>query len=198
MTRAAAARLLALVSAAFICAHAAGDPDLWGHVRFGLDTLRDRRLASIDPYSFTQDVPWVNHEWLSEVAQAVAYRAAGVFGLIALKTILLGAAVALLALGTRRVLEPYRWLLLAAGIVSLAPAAYTMRPQLWTLLGIPALWWALQQTPAPCLHSRDLRVVGESARRVDRWHGRRVAVARGPIRRWPRGPLRSAAARNRR
>ena len=145
MTLAAAARLLALVSAAFVCAHAAVDPDLWGHVRFGLDTLRDRSLASIDPYSFTQDIPWVNHEWLSEVAQAVAYRAAGVFGLIALKTILLGAAVALLSLGIRRAVEPYRWLLLAAGIVSLAPAAYTMRPQLWTLLGIPALWWALQE-----------------------------------------------------
>ena len=145
MTRAAAARLLAFVSAAFVCTHARVDPDLWGHVRFGLDTLRDRRLASIDPYSFTQDIPWVNHEWLSEVAQAVAYRAAGVFGLIALKTILLGAAVALLALGIRRAVEPYRWLLLAAGIVSLAPAAYTMRPQLWTLLGIPALWWALQE-----------------------------------------------------
>ena len=144
MRLAAAARLLAFVSAAFVCTNATVDPDLWGHVRFGLDTLRDRRLASIDPYSFTQDIPWVNHEWLSEVAQAVAYRAAGVFGLIALKTILLGAAVALLALGIRRAVEPYRWLLLAAGIVSLVPA-YTMRPQLWTFLGIPVLWWALQE-----------------------------------------------------
>jgi hypothetical protein len=145
MRLAAAARLLALVSAAFICTHARVDPDLWGHVRFGLDTLRDQRLASIDPYSFTQDIPWVNHEWLSEVAQAVAYRAAGVFGLIALKAILLGAAIALLALSIRRAVEPYRWLLLAAGIVSLAPAAYTMRPQLWTLLCIPTLWWVLQK-----------------------------------------------------
>jgi hypothetical protein len=41
------------------------DPDLWGNVRFGLDVLRDHAPSRIDHYSFTQDIPWVNHEWLS-------------------------------------------------------------------------------------------------------------------------------------
>ena len=64
------------------------DPDLWGHVRFGLDILRDRALVSIDPYSFTQDVAWMNHEWLSEVVMGLAQRTAGPLGLAALKALL--------------------------------------------------------------------------------------------------------------
>ncbi len=118
MTCAAAAGLIALVLAAFVCTLAKAEPDLWGHVRLSPDTLRDRRLVSIDPYWFTQDTPWVNHECLSEVTQAVAYRAAGVFGLIALKTIHFCAAVTLLAIGIRRAAEPYRRLLFSAGIAS--------------------------------------------------------------------------------
>src|SRR5579862_190980 len=39
------------------------DADLWGHLRFGLDTIQARHLTSVDPYSFTQDTPWINHEW---------------------------------------------------------------------------------------------------------------------------------------
>src|SRR4029453_268254 len=53
------------------------DPDLWGHVRFGLDWLQSWRLPAIDPYSFTQDRPWVNHEWLSEAFMGAAYRIGG-------------------------------------------------------------------------------------------------------------------------
>ena len=52
------------------------DPDLWGHTRFGLDMLATHTLPSGDPYSFTQDIPWINHEWLSELMMGGAYRAA--------------------------------------------------------------------------------------------------------------------------
>jgi len=136
---------VALVAAAFLCTHAVVDPDLWGHLRFGLDALRDGRLASIDPYSFTQDAGWINHEWLSEVALAIAYRAGAVVGLLLLKTVLLAGTVALLWRASRAVREPYRWWMLAAAIVGIAPAAYTMRPQLWTLLFVPIVWAALER-----------------------------------------------------
>jgi hypothetical protein len=43
------------------------DPDLWGNVRFGLDILRSGSVPHLDPYSFTTDRTWVNHEWLAEV-----------------------------------------------------------------------------------------------------------------------------------
>ena len=61
------------------------DPDLWGHVRFGLDALMSHGLPATDPYSFTQDRAWLNHEWLSEAAMAVAYESLGTLGLRLLK-----------------------------------------------------------------------------------------------------------------
>src|SRR5262245_51655817 len=64
------------------------DPDLWGHVRFGLDTLSTGRLTAIDPYSYTSDIPWLNHEWLSEVIMGAAYRTFGSGGLVAVKIVL--------------------------------------------------------------------------------------------------------------
>ena len=95
-------RIAALVAAGFLCSRATVDPDLWGHLRFGLDLLETHRLTSIDPYSFTQDVSWINHEWLSELLLAIAYRVGGVFGLSLLKTAILAATVWALASIARR------------------------------------------------------------------------------------------------
>lgn len=44
------------------------DPDLWGHVRFGQDSIRTGTVRQADAYSFTSDQPWGNHEWASEAA----------------------------------------------------------------------------------------------------------------------------------
>ena len=71
------------------------DPDLWGHVRFGLDIIRDRHVHTSDPYSFTSDRRWINHEWLAEVVFAAAFRAGGTTGLVLLKLLLVGGAGAL-------------------------------------------------------------------------------------------------------
>ncbi len=65
---------------ALLVSGVAGDPDFWGHLRFGLDILAQRQLTAVDPYSFTQDVPWVNHEWLSELLMAAAFQTAGFVG----------------------------------------------------------------------------------------------------------------------
>jgi hypothetical protein len=140
-----ACRLFALLAAAFVCTHATTDPDLWGHLKFGLDAVHSRSLTAVDPYSFTQNVPWINHEWLSEVVQALVYRGGGVTGLVVMKAALLAAAFAVLMAATRRAADPYRWWLLGIAIVSVAPAAYTIRPQLWTLIGVPALWLMLER-----------------------------------------------------
>jgi hypothetical protein len=138
-----ASRLFALIAASFVCTRAATDPDLWGHLRFGLDAIRDRHIADLDPYSFNQGVSVLDHEWLGEVVLALAYNAGGVVALLILKVALLVTAFGLLAFAVRRLSEPARWWLLALGIVAIAPGAYTIRPQLWTLVAIPALWHAL-------------------------------------------------------
>jgi hypothetical protein len=134
-----AGRLTAWIAGAFVGARATADPDLWGHLRFGLDLARLGRLTAADPYSFTQDRPWINHEWLSELLDALTYRLAGVPGLLLLKGAILATAFALLWSVVRRADERYRGFLLAAAIVGLGPVAMTIRPQLWTILGLAVL-----------------------------------------------------------
>src|SRR5687767_11064706 len=105
-------RLAMLLAAAGVAVRVRLDPDLWGHLRFGLDLLDSGRLTSQDPYSFAQDVPWINHEWLSELAMAAAYRAGGVAGLAILKCIVLGAAfVAVFSWAQRARAELRGWLM---------------------------------------------------------------------------------------
>ena len=112
------------------------DPDLWGHLRFGLDIVRDRKLTVIDPYSFTSDVPWINHEWLSETSMAVAYLAGHLPGLLLLKMAIVGTAYAVMAFRLRRVETPARWWFLAIGVAATMTITSTMRPQLWTVLAL--------------------------------------------------------------
>ena len=61
------------------------DPDLWGHLRFGLDMLAAKSVHSTDPYSFTADRSWINHEWLAELLMGAAYQTLGTVGLGGLK-----------------------------------------------------------------------------------------------------------------
>ena len=78
-----AALLLIVIS--FVGVQTDADSDLWGNVRFGQDILAARSIPEKDPYSFTSDRRWVNHEWLAEVLFAVAYDSAGSAGLIGLR-----------------------------------------------------------------------------------------------------------------
>jgi hypothetical protein len=115
------------------------DADIWGHLRFGLDTLRDRALTSVDPYSFTQDKAWVNHEWLSELMMALAYRAGGVAGLIVLKATMLTAVVAIVWSGLRGASHVARiWIIVGLAFGTIHMTA-SIRPQVWTILAVSLL-----------------------------------------------------------
>jgi hypothetical protein len=83
---------LAALAASLLCfvmIPTQADPDLWGHLRFGLDILRAHSLPAIDPYSFTQaGGAWINHEWLAELIFGLVWKAAGAAGLVLLKVAL--------------------------------------------------------------------------------------------------------------
>jgi hypothetical protein len=113
------------------------DPDLWGHVRFGQDMLTTGTLPSVDPYSFTQDRPWVNHEWLSEWTMAVFYEGGGVVGLVVLKLCIVGAAFLVIFRSLSATLN-FRMHIAAFLLVvwGAFPLTTTIRPQLWTFLGL--------------------------------------------------------------
>jgi hypothetical protein len=124
------------------------DPDLWGHLRFGLDALRDRTLTTVDPYSFTQDVPWVNHEWLSELNMAIAYWSGGTMGLVILKFLLLAVAFGVLARSLSVVPLIPRVGVIFVVMWAVAPIARFLRPQNWSVACAALLAMLLCQ-PAP-------------------------------------------------
>ena len=111
------------------------DPDLWGHVRFGADMVAARSVHLSDRYSFSSDRPWINHEWLAEVAMYSAYRVGGGAGLIALKLLLVVAMLAAVAVALRRhAVSPIaRAALLGVALVATVPQTTHVRPQLFSL-----------------------------------------------------------------
>ena len=130
--------VMVLIVLAFAGSRTASDPDLWGHVRFGQDILAAHSLPRQDPYSFTSDQPWVNHEWLAEVLMAGGYTMAGSMGLIALKWALYASTMAVLWHAFRRsgVFPPVAVGLLLAATVGVYPLIICVRPQLFSLLGL--------------------------------------------------------------
>jgi hypothetical protein len=123
-------------------AFTAADPDLWGHLRFGLDILHTGQIIQEDSYSYlTQGCRWINHEWLAETLFGVLYTVAGSTGMIVFKV-----ALGLLVLGIlygflcRQGLDVLR-----AGIVLLLVTVLcmsglgTIRPHMFTYLGFPLL-----------------------------------------------------------
>ena len=75
------------------------DPDLWGHVTYGLDAMQDG-LHRTTTYSFTAEgFPWINHEILAELALANTAAILGGGGLLCIKCLL---GVMVIALIVRR------------------------------------------------------------------------------------------------
>jgi hypothetical protein len=130
---------VAIVMSAVVAAlsRTEAEPDLWGHLRFGLDFLRDGRIAWTDPYSYLSEGRlWINHEWLSEVIFALAWEFGKVWGLVLLK-VSMGISIFICVYWflVTQSLNPLR-----AGILSLLsfyllnPSIGTVRPQLFTVL----------------------------------------------------------------
>jgi hypothetical protein len=138
-------RMLAGVAAMVFLAFTFADTDLWGHVRFGEDILDQHAVPSHDPYSFTSDRAWVNHEWLAEVLMGLAYRTAGATGLVLLKVLAVVGTLLLVSAALRRV--PWRAVdhdvLIAMTILAMYQRVYPLRPQIFSVLLFAALLFAL-------------------------------------------------------
>lgn len=115
--------------------------DLWGHVRFGGDIVAAGEIPSADPYSFTADRSWVNHEWLAEVLMYAAYASAGATGLTLLRLLLIGATLWMVALslGWSGVSGRQRITLAAFVAVLTYTRTQHVRPQLFSVALFAAL-----------------------------------------------------------
>ena len=133
--------VVAVIVVAFAVSGTSADADLWGHVRFGQDILAAQAIPRRDPYSFTSDVPWINHEWLAEVMMAAAYNAGASVGLVLLKLIIAVSTLTVVwfTLGHAGVFRPIAVLLLIVVTLGTSHLVMTLRPQLFSALIFAAL-----------------------------------------------------------
>src|SRR5678816_3438140 len=109
---------------------------LWGHVRFGQDLLASHSPVIADTHSFTADKPWINHEWLAEVAMASAFEALGSLGLNLLRLACLAVIAVLIWRRLSAFSPPARILdaLMIVAMLGVQSRAAQVRPQLFSLL----------------------------------------------------------------
>jgi hypothetical protein len=112
------------------------DVDLWGHVRFGGDIIRAGMIPTSDPYSFTSDRSWVNHEWLTEITMYGAYALAGPAGLTSLRLLLIALLLTLVGwtLADAGIRAPKLQLLMAFVAALTYTRTQHIRPQLYSLV----------------------------------------------------------------
>ncbi len=140
-----ASRWTVILSIALATADNFAEPDLWIHMLTGATTLRTGHIPRFDTYSYAAaNMPWHNHEWLSQVALAFFYAHLGVFGLKLLKLICSSILIVALAIGiscsdaTPRVQR--LTLILSAVAIS---TQMQFRPQLFTFMMIAVIMMAL-------------------------------------------------------
>ncbi len=162
----AAAPAVAFVAAALQLSLSGVDPDYWWHLATGRWMLAHGRIPTTDPFSFTHGGQnWYAHEWLSELALALADKVAGYAGDIVLTALIVAAGAWLLTRAARYygasplfaflllcggsffilpnvAVRPqvFGWALFALTLQELAAHDAGMRRRLWQLPLIFALW----------------------------------------------------------
>ena len=97
-----------------------------------MDMITDRRVTpALEPYAFTDDKPWINHEWMSELAMGLAYRTGGPMGLMVLKAVLALVMMRLLW-GSLAPSSSSRWGWMALAAWGILPLVWSLRPQIWS------------------------------------------------------------------
>src|SRR5690606_7768516 len=91
------------------------------------------------------DRPWINHEWLAEVAMFLAWDIGGGPGLIAAKTtlVLVILGLVLAAIGRVTMSPALRALLLFTAVAGLWARIYVFRPQIFSLVLFALMLWLL-------------------------------------------------------
>jgi hypothetical protein len=134
---------------ALLC-HTAADPDLWGHLAFGRQTLHDG-LGRTDVFSYTAPgAPVLNHEWLSDVITYAVFATLGPVGVVGLRLALLVAMLGLVCGAVRRAGGDGLAAALVAALVVVGgfPWFVTARPQLYTFVGLALFLTAMTRADA--------------------------------------------------
>jgi hypothetical protein len=124
------------------------DPDLWGHLRFGLDMLASKSIVVADSYSFTANRTWINHEWLAELLMGIGFASFGALGLNLLKLAFIAVVggVALMIARQERASPIARDLYVALTLFATYSRTQVVRPQLFSVAIFCALLCLLRET----------------------------------------------------
>jgi hypothetical protein len=124
------------------------DPDLWGHLRFGLDMLASKSTHAVDLYSFTADRAWINHEWLSELLMGIGYAGLGALGLNLLKLAVVATVggIALVVARQEHATPIARDLYVALIVVATYTRTQVIRPQMFSVAICCAMLYLLRET----------------------------------------------------
>lgn len=110
------------------------DPDLFGYLASGRLFVEQGGVTALDPFAYTSaGFQWVTFEYGAHVLLWLAYRAAGPIGLIALKCLAGGVALAFLAASVRVTTDkPHVWVPVFVLCASAVSRFFLFRPQLFT------------------------------------------------------------------
>ena len=135
--------LAALAAGAVLGTFEIANTGIGWHLASGRWIVENRGFLRSDPFSFTAaGVPWIDHEWLFQVGVALARKVGGAPALVALRALLVAVMAALLlGIGVRSRLGPPTALLLSVLCVWGARPRFFMRPELVSLLLVPAVVW---------------------------------------------------------
>jgi hypothetical protein len=134
--------LAALVLAAVVLFAPAvlNDPDTYWHLAAGQWILDHGRVPHVDVFSYSRPgIPWVAHEWLSEVLMALAWRAGGWAGMLVLFAVAMGAAAWLLVRRLSKAMGGVTLVAASALAISCMAPSLVTRPQL-LMLPVLLLW----------------------------------------------------------
>ena len=123
----------------------ATDPDVWWHLRTGQLILDTHSIPHADPYSFTRyGLPWIDHEWLSQIFIYALYRVGSWAGLIVGFALVITAAC--FVLFQRCEGRPYvAGVMTAWGAIASVPC-WGVRPQVFTILLTAVLLLILERS----------------------------------------------------
>lgn len=133
--------LIVVMAGALAMSPSVADPDLWGHVQFGRDVIREGWFPETNPYSYNAEgFRWINHENLSEIVMAWTVDHLGPLGLVFGKFLLsLFVITAILISNARRGVG-----MIANSVIVLLVAwnlgyHWSFRPQLSSFVGFTLL-----------------------------------------------------------
>lgn len=132
---------LAVALALVIVTYPVFDCDLYWHMANGRAMIEQRRIVNEELFSFTcPGTPFVNHEWLSQIAFFFVWGRYGANGLLGLKWAVTAAAIAALFHTARGAGAGNRTAALLCAFTALAGVRqFQVRPELFTLLGMAIL-----------------------------------------------------------